>query len=404
MVTEIREYKFGIPTRADVEDPAYQEAVRLAEINNRIHYFKWPTSTVLLHNHVVDSLRQSGADVSRAEEVYQEGTYKRNLARLNPYFVQAASLSSLASYQQAILEATPYLKDDETRLESSKRVVNLPEGVKEKEARLPWNGGMPGWRYTYHPRKLLLQELTSLREDIQQALRPDQDSIKQIHNLWIALDSHDKSAAKSLLEHTLSIPMEKGILDFERDEHTEAGKLTKLHREIAQRSDVYVEFNTIYLQVKKENGSDGFPFQYIVDPQYRYEGYSLAMRTQARDEILDQLRQKGKLVINGILITVEGNNCSTDHRLPFWVVNLLAHPVAMAGDRRKAEDWAVEERQLVEDYRVLSLREALKVPLHPFVTRMTSVYYDFEGNDDAIADDVLYKLRPADWRIVHPQN
>lgn len=417
------EFTWGIPTRSDVKDPEYHEILRLEELNEKIQEWRWPTSSTFLHNHVVAALRFAGEDPLKAEQVYKGGEYKGDFREfLNPQTVLDYSLQALSGYEQALTEARPYiprLEKEDYDIETTVRYPKpLPEGVREEKIILKWyrEGKEKGWRYTFKPWGLISRELTSLREDLEEALDTEENPIKQIQVLWQVLDSHDRSLVKELASGALRIPLEKTSYAMERDKRTETGRLHSLNAQIAAESDVYVRFDEIYL-VQKRRGKVIIqsPLQGIVDPERRFDSGGLWIRSGVRDYLGEQFTKERRIVFNGIEIVEDGLakvgeggytfGLKTSQESPLWIINLIAKPVEINGEVRMPEEWAVRERDMVNEYRGLVLEKALQIkPVHPVVEKLLSTYEGYRREltrPEEQLDHLLYALREGDWKKRH---
>lgn len=426
------EFTWGIPTRSDVRNAEYHEILRLEELNEKIREQRWPTSTIFLHNHVAGALRFVGEDPLKAEQVYKSGEYRPGLITklkgkpnfrefLNPQGVLDDSLQALSKYEQALAEARPYIphleKEDYT-IETTARYSELPEGVKEEKTTLKWygNGKEKGWRYTFKPWDLVSRELTSLRKDLEKVLETEDDPIKQIQLLWEALDSHGNSPAKRLAGGALRIPLEKTSYQMEHDQKTEAGQLHAFNEQVAAGSDIYVRFDEIYLVQKR--GSERIlssPFRNIIDPEEIFTSGGLWVRTGIRDYLREQFMKERRVVFNGIEVAESGLSqvgkglyepgLKASQELPQWIVNLIAKPIEVNGKILTPENWIIREREMVNDYRNLSLKDSLRTePLHPAVKILLFAYKGFQRElttSGEWLDHLFYSLREEDWKKHH---
>jgi len=365
-------YTFGIPTRFDVKDPRYQEVVKLEELNERIEEFFWPTST----------------------------GFSNDIEGVSDY------LENASRYKEAILEAEPYLshlKKDNYSFETSSKKEILPEGVKEEKITLKWFQNNPGWKYTFNPWKLLTRELDSLEADLQTlqvAMMSRKSSIWQIRKLRSVVKAHDENGVKDFVsEASLQIEIKKDTHDFEDDTRTEAGRRNQINKQIAERSDMYVRFDGSYLDGKVDRGLHCFPFEYISDPKHQLSRDGLRTRTEVRDFIEKNLKAKGEIVINGVTIKEEKGRIVSDSPVLLWVINLFAQPILSGGKVLEPEEWAIKEREMVDDYRALTPTEARQIP-HPSVAKILTSYNDFGtlSNKEKIAD-LRWCLKIEDYHL-----
>lgn len=410
------EYTFGIPSRSDVKNPVYQEAIRLEELNERIGDFRWPTSTTFLHNHVVAVLRLAGENVFKASRIYETGDYrillpwKRGEARrfkqlLDPKLVLETSLGSVGQYREAIFEAETHLshmKDDDHFIETNHQLRNLPQGIKEEKVTLTWKEDTSGWRYTYNPWGLLTQELDSLEAELRASVDSEEHPVKQIHKLWSVISTHDEGTVKRLLSGSLRIRVERSSYAFEHDSKTEAGLLYQANQRVAAESDIYLRFDEAYLVLESLH----VPFQEISGEEHQASQFGLFARTMARDYMESKLEEKGSLVVNGLNVQREHNRILSSSEIPLWLLDLFAQPVSVNGKVLHPEEWAIKEKEMDSAYRRLTVEDAIRVPLKPDVARILDTYTGFESHGGITSDkgrvnDLLYTLRRNDWRKLH---
>jgi len=407
-------YRFGVPTRFDVEDTDFQQSIRIEELNDRIKNWNWPTSTMGLHNHIASAWRfsKTGSSHFSVERVYKNGIIDRGVDQdefrkcLKPRLILDTQLKLIERFQRALEEAKPYLQDLESdqAITSSHRYETLPFGVSEEK--IPEDKQKNGmkFKYTFKPLPLINSELQSLTQDLK-SIEVEGNPVEAIHKIWVTLNRHDNNGVKDLAGMFLYISQKKSPFSYELDKETEAGRLHALNSEIYSDSDVAVRFDGRYLLVKEgANKTHMIPFEPLWKPELKSDGHALQMRISVRDSIMSLLEQKRSVMVQGVTITRNENGVLTTNvfDLPQWLVNAIGEPIIADNIEFRPENWRVEEISLVEQYRSISVDEALQVPFHPLVIKVVSTYTRFmdEGqrfNPEEITSDVLYGLRPDDW-------
>lgn len=325
----------GIPTRSDVLNPEYRQAVREYKLFERAGRFRNIPSDVLLHNHIVCALRQSGQDTSLWEGIKERGepAPKATIPYLNPGGVFYA-------YQQSIENVRSAIKKSGNLLD--KRYCLKEKKGKRLETVIDGN-----------LRELLNQELSLLETVLVHAYEKSDQPYGKLHEMWKALNMAEERM--SLCHSSELIFPESKVCDMEYH-HPEIVPLVEKNREIGNMSDVYLRFDESYVTCKKSESrilsipADG---SFIDVEKHKTDRDGLRNRISLRDFIDDVVRKKGKVVINGV--SYYRNPCETfltegtqPHREE---INILARTVNFGNDRMIPDEWAVQEAQIVKNFR-----------------------------------------------------
>lgn len=391
MTNNQEQYRYGIPTRADVKDPAYQDAVKRQELD----WMFWPSGTIIINNHVAEVLRfTKELPIIIPEQVYKdripqpEDDYQFP-GLLRPAAAANDAIANLDRFEGWVRQAEPYIpnyRKDDYWIQTTKRKYNLPAGVSEEKASIRVNGNdEKGWEYRFNPSQVLAEGLSSYRFSLESIPNLDLTNVEKIQKLYASADEIEHGSVKDLTEYALRIEGSMNATAQDWNETTEAGRLYKLNMEMAKGSDMWVRFDNVYLNVKQGNGLlHMIPFDCLADEATaRSTGHGLSTRLMVRDEI-QRLLENGGAVINGSHISTE-NGLSSDHKLPDWLVNLIPYEVKTPDGIQEPAAWVAEEGSLVMAYRILTDRQKNDIS-NSTVREILSKFPSFRGSSEFRTD------------------
>lgn len=435
----------GVPTARDVVSPRYQEARERERVRMLLQETELTGYDV--KSYLTSTLRAAGYKDSDRSRLFESGAYKPSmrdrlvgrdgafLDLLDPSFVADSIIGRAESYQAAILDARHLMPEMEASQETilGKRLTeeerNRFAGVMVEQ-----DLGDSQWKYTFVPMEILMGEIEWLEEEISGQVRSyrspgmkKRDPVGSILGVHQVLETHRRSSVWSYFLYPFIGKItdgQKSHFHMEFDKRTKAYRAKKAHEQETRGkdSDLWTEFSGDRLALYYRAGSytEGVPFEWFIGPDQRFTERGLSGRQQIRDFLRSVLVDKRQVIINGrrifrpsfpeldTFLGIEGTDT-----LPAWFVNLLPQPVIVsgsAGEVLRPEDWVREEAGMVEAYRAISVREALKVPPHPSVSAILERYQGFwPGSFGRKAlfpkrlDYLLQTLRRSDWDELHPR-
>ncbi|HLD11527.1 MAG TPA: hypothetical protein VJB91_01330 [Patescibacteria group bacterium] len=346
-----REFLWGIPTRSSVEDHTYMEVVSLQkdiqEYEDHIDRFCFD-----LPNEKIRTLSQ----------------------RILHLGVEELRTPIIFTCSEELDLSHPISKD-----------------VKKNR-----NQGKGFTRYTYEwiPYDFLLRTVSLLEEEKNfSGTSRQRESFFQIHR---------HSLQSELLYERMR--------EMEEDEASEAGRLWTQHVDLADASDMYVDWGEESLVLRtKEDGKmheKGYALSFFQDEKIDHL-LSLCQRIQVRDILRERIAKKEKIVVNGVnIVSKEGKDrYYSDGDVQPWVVDLLCKDVVIGKTKiRVPSDFAKVEEDVVRKYQKTPLEELVSINngvtvvyVPDYTTRPILTVYEPVGIDKH------QNLLELMLRYVHPQ-
>ena len=455
----------GIPTRSNVHDEKYQHSVYIERLRSVLGSSHWPTSTILIHNHVNNAVRHVGANVLELTEKLYKGETDRGAKEvepiLNPQLVLDYYLTAIQAFERNLEEARPHIDKADYNIKSSRPSDNedllstlvqiedcSEDWMQPTEQALAsqkptvsrwqfWKNAIQceasvvrvaGRKYSYNPYELAKAELIDYRVELEKAFNSSPAKLLQIRAMWRVIKRFDESPNKRLVEHIV------GMLTYstERPSHwelcepsSEAYKLYEENKRRAAISDLSLRFDEWCWCISNWM----IPFDGMFSEPLLTHG-KLWNRNHIRDlvakaELNHNANGQGLVVIiNGVTYQrtyvdlqftsyrASGDSCQE-------IANLLAMPIQASNGSFQPEEWAKQEATLIREYRSLSINsviqkgkersksdDALLIPQPGVVGKILSLYQGF-GHGHGIETDqekaahVLCTLRDADWRTLY---
>ncbi len=390
----------GIPTKSDVKDKRYKKSLEAELFKEKIDFFRWPTSSCFLHNHVNSALRHAKEDVFQAEDIYKEGEKASDSVanNLNPAIVLDYYLNGINNFRTALEEVNSSKYGKQINRENWTKTTHnanknfyydgrlerncerakkrkLVDIVKSSECHMDVCGKKEkGIMYSYNPYKVAMLELSDMEKELRESFNSSQNPTERIHKMWLVIDKFDDSANKSLIEGMFNPFSYEWPFSIEYKKRTEANKLRNVNDEIGKKSDMYVRFDEFYLMAKyNDKGHEALlSLDAITDENKRATQGSLWHRQHMRDFIERKVEDKGSVVFNGVEYKAKYKELIPVHEKPrsmqaishFVVekepvqefVNLLGREVLYASGNKilgyyHPEEWAAKEIGLVSIFR-----------------------------------------------------
>lgn len=413
-------YVWEIPTRADVDDSAYQALLRKLELSRQVEMSSWPTSSVLLHNHVNSALKHCNVNNVDAEKLYA----RRILGRLyiwtrpevekllRPEWLMKSLLNIINSYERAL---DCFKKELDVVIELTKMSVTKGSHhasalVEVKELR-PLLSEDPNRNfsqvvlYKFNIYSLAKERLNLLRKRLLAAGKKyakHADPLGFVQVIYRILQEFDNDFNKTaLLGSAMHFDYIFQVSDYERNSPS-IGHLMAENETIVRQSDVGLRFDAAYFRIKAFGVTYELPFIPMVDDANRTSQAGLLYRTLFKDLVGGIVISQGKVIINGIEFSRVKPEEPDDlfyqatENPPQYLVNLLGWDIfcAKARTKKSPELWAEQERYRVSQYRKLIGKSNFKAwPILP-ITRSFLATYDGFGPEDGITteDDKLEHL------------
>ena len=335
----------GILTRSDVTIPEYQQALREARLLERVRYSGIPTD-VLLHNHIVYVLRQSGEDVFLTDGIKQghQRAPKSALPYLKPEIVLQRYLEDIERVRKAIGEAGQLLDERYWVQELPDEWVEKP--LSQDMESIPWKMVIDG-----NMRELILQDLYSLETKLKEAYNGSDAPDKNLQRMWRVLEDAEQMV---MFRH---VPTELTCPDLkvrEMETHSpEIAALMKKNARIGHSSDASLRFDEFYVECGRPHKTLFIPASgtFLEIDRYVRDSHDLWNRIGIRDFLADILEGRNRVIINGYVYRRQNGSFITPAEPHREVVNILAKPVRFDGQIAEPDEWAVREDEMVRDFR-----------------------------------------------------
>lgn len=427
-----RNYRYGTPTQVDVSDPGYQRSLKSEKLLTGISIrgANFPVYRTGIDEHVNSALRKSGQlkdfsfplviDPGRVAldpgPVYfipaQISNLKRRLAGkptfeeyINPTEVIDLQLVKLQEYKDRLKEAEPYADEYKKPTEIStnrsldKKIADTlgVEFLGQEESTTYINGDpVPMYIYRFTPWEVLQQIVRSYELELEES-KSTLGSVKKKLSRFEGVVGKYNLLAHDEVSGFVDSPRfyfsDANSWRLEQDQNHEAGRLKLLNQEIAQTSDISLDFHADkvkigYFEPENTYQFNNFSLKIFLDSarQDKYGDEAFQRRREVRDLVQNKFDQSDQIVISGVTVFRENGDFQADKSLPQWAINLLSVPIKVGGDVLKPEDWVSEEAALVESYRKLTPAEMLQVPHHPLITQLTELYPSLSADRKAITD------------------
>ena len=363
----------GIPTRSDVADKEYQKAVAAGKLRDKLGDFRWPTSTVFIHNHMVDSRRYWDPESVLEQYLSDIKSYRENLERgiaMGIVFSEKETTKSTAHPDDEHYTDGRTMKSKvrKKRMGIEGRlvvVVPVEKPFKHDER--------DGFSIEFNPAELAFYELEVYEAALRRAFESSSMKGRQLRRMRKVIGEFDDSAHKDLLSHCLVDSYNpEWPFSIEERNGTSAYILKQENQRIASMSDIYLRFDEFYVVCQTGNTQYMVSAEVLLDQTNPLTSGGLWHRQGIRDEIESFINIKGSFVFNGVEYTAQPDSYSVSGNALKELVNVLGVPVTN-GETVMPEAWAMQEVNLVGRYRVGEPEAA-----HSFLNK----YSDWSGNSE----------------------
>ena len=455
----------GIPTRSNVHDEKYQHSVYIERLRSVLGSSHWPTSTILIHNHVNNAVRHVGANVLELTEKLYKGETDRGAKEvepiLDPQLVLDYYLTAIQAFERNLEEARPHIdkadysikssrpSDNEDLLSTLVHVEDCSEDwmqpteqalASQKSTASRWQFRknpiqskasvvrVMGRKYSYNPYELAKAELIDYKAELEKAFTSSSVKLLQIRAMWSVINRSNESPNKRLVEHIdviLTHSTEWPSHWEWQEPSSEAYKLYEENKRLVAISDLSLRFDEWCWCISNWM----IPFDGMFSEPLLTHG-KLWNRNHIRD-----LVAKAELNHNangqGLVVIINGvtyQRTYIDSRFTGYIAsgdsyqeiaNLLAMPIHASNNSFQPEEWAKQESALIREYKSLPINfviqkgkersktdDALLIPQPGVVGIILSLYQGF-GHGHGVETDqekaahVLYTLRDADWKTLY---
>src|SRR3989304_4427029 len=293
----------GIPTRSDVADPEYQRAVAAEDLRRKLEGFSWPTSTVFIHNHMLDPRKYQDSQLVLDHYISQINEYRQNLER-------GIDLGIVST------EREPYTSTSHPNDEHYTDGRTMKSHVRKKKmgiddrlvvvtpVKKPFkHDDRDGFKIEFSPSGLAFYELEQYEAALRKAFESSSFKGGQLKRMRKVIEIFDDSANKELVSHNLVDPFNpEWPSSIEGRKGTEAYRLHQENKRVAKESNLYLRFDEFYVVVKLgEHTQSMTPAEVLLDQRNPLTSLGLWLRQGLRDEINGLVDVKDGFVFNGVL-------------------------------------------------------------------------------------------------------